>query len=441
MARARWRRGPASRTRRGSSPPRPRGYPRQGCRIRPGPGRAPGDTEYCARRRGSAPRDTLLRRWPRAARRQTRLSHAGLPHDARHLAVPRLDLREQIEERGQLAGASDEATEPAPALIQTRAARPGTEERVHDNRLGFSADGDRPAGLEPGVAFHEPRGGVADQDDPRLGELLQPRGQVRGVAHRGVVHAQVVADGAHHHEAGVRAHPELEGYLLAGVEPQRPFRKRAPDPDRGQHRAPRVILVRDRRAEERHEAVAQELVDGALEAVDLAERPLEEGAEQRVHAVGPELLGQYGGADQIAEQHRDRLALAFERAARGQDLLGEVLWRIGFGSPGLDLRANRLPTLQAELRRSGQLGSTLRAGQCQTCPAFQAELGVLGIVVLAPETLHYCALPADRSRDRSDRWRELMLADRKGSRSGLVPLRVTKVTGVSDFLAVTHAMT
>jgi hypothetical protein len=34
-----------------------------------------------------------------------------------------------------------------------------------------------------------------------------------------------------------------------------------------------------------------------------------------------------------------------------------------------------------------------------------------------------------------------MLADRKGSRSGLVPLRVTKVTGVSDFLAITHAMT
>jgi len=44
--------------------------------------------------------------------------------------------------------------------------------------------------------------------------------------------------------------------------------------------------------------------------------------------------------------------------------------------------------LQTELRRSGQLGSTLRAGQCQTCAAFQAELGGRGIVVLAPATLH-----------------------------------------------------
>jgi hypothetical protein len=47
--------------------------------------------------------------------------------------------------------------------------------------------------------------------------------------------------------------------------------QRALDVERGRDRAARRVLERERRAEERHDAVARELDDGALVAVDLFE--------------------------------------------------------------------------------------------------------------------------------------------------------------------------
>ena len=78
--------------------------------------------------------------------------------------------------------------------------------------------------------------------------------------------------------------------------------------------AARVVLVRDGRAEQRHDAVAEELVDGALVAVDLGQHQLESAAHERMHFLRVEPLGQRGEARHVHEQHRDLLALAFERA-------------------------------------------------------------------------------------------------------------------------------
>src|SRR2546425_3214836 len=41
---------------------------------------------------------------------------------------------------------------------------------------------------------------------------------------------------------------------------------------------------------------------------------LEEAVHEDVHSLGAKLLGQGGRADQVAEEDRDRLALAFERS-------------------------------------------------------------------------------------------------------------------------------
>ena len=86
-----------------------------------------------------------------------------------------------------------------------------------------------------------------------------------------------------------------------------------------------MILVRDRRAEERHDAVAGELVDEALEALDA----LGEDREEALHDAAPllrvELLGELHRALHVGEEHRHLLALAFEGGLRLQDLLGEVL--------------------------------------------------------------------------------------------------------------------
>ena len=56
--------------------------------------------------------------------------------------------------------------------------------------------------------------------------------------------------------------------------------------ERGAQRAMGVILVRDRGAEERHHAVAQELVDRALVAVDDAEDHLEAAVHDLVDLFG-----------------------------------------------------------------------------------------------------------------------------------------------------------
>ena len=91
----------------------------------------------------------------------------------------------------------------------------------------------------------------------------------------------------------------------------------------------RVVLVGDRRAEQRHDAVAGVLVDGALEAVNAVGKDQEEAIEDLVPLLGVDLLGELHGPLHVGEQHRHLLALTFESGARGQDLLGEVFRRVG----------------------------------------------------------------------------------------------------------------
>ena len=85
----------------------------------------------------------------------------------------------------------------------------------------------------------------------------------------GVVHPKVVADRTDDHRTGVDPDPDVDlGSLLHR--------------ERGKRGAACVILVSDRGAEEGHEAVAEELVDRALVAVDLREGEREEAVDDAV---------------------------------------------------------------------------------------------------------------------------------------------------------------
>ena len=173
-----------------------------------------------------------------------------------------------------------------------------------------------------------------------------------------------------------------------------PLAERARDAERGERGAPRVILVGQRGAEERHEAVAEELVDGALVAVDLGQGGLEEAVEEDVHGLRPQPFGQRGGADQVAEEHGDRLALAFQRRARGEDPLGEVARRVGIGGVrrrhggprGLD----RAAAGRTEARALRELDAARGTGDRQAGAARDAEARPDGIVVTAATALHAC---------------------------------------------------
>jgi hypothetical protein len=75
--------------------------------------------------------------------------------------------------------------------------------------------------------------------------------------------------------------------------------------DRGPDRTIGVVLVSDRRAEQREDAVAEDLVDTTAEGGDVGDQPLEAGVDQPLHPLGIEVLGQCGVADEVGEDDRD----------------------------------------------------------------------------------------------------------------------------------------
>ena len=92
-----------------------------------------------------------------------------------------------------------------------------------------------------------------------------------------------------------------------------------------------MILVGERRAEERHDPVAHHLVDGALVAVDGLHHALEHGVEELARLLGIAVGEQLHRALEVGEEHGDLLALALEGGLGGEDPLGEVLRRVDVG--------------------------------------------------------------------------------------------------------------
>ena len=73
-----------------------------------------------------------------------------------------------------------------------------------------------------------------------------------------------------------------------------------------------MVLVGERRAEQRHDAVAHHPADGPLVAVDGVHHALEDGVEELPGLLGVAVPDQLGRALDIGEQDGDLLALAFE---------------------------------------------------------------------------------------------------------------------------------
>ena len=78
----------------------------------------------------------------------------------------------------------------------------------------------------------------------------------------------------------------------------------------GADRTLRIVLARDRRPEQRHHRVADELLHGATAALKLGLQQLLIGPEHRIDVLWVERLGASGEADQIGEQDRDDLSFS-----------------------------------------------------------------------------------------------------------------------------------
>ena len=204
-------------------------------------------------------------------------------------------------------------------------------------------DAQRPAGAldlelaqvgEREVALDERRRVLGEVGLAGLGELLHALRQADRVADRGVVHGQVLADRAHDHLAGVEAHADREAEPLLAAELRRVGGELLLQVKRRVAGALGVVLVGDRGAEQRHDAVAGELVDRALEAVDALAEDREEALHDLPPLLGVASLGELHRAHHVGEQHRHLLALALQGALAGADLLGEVLGDVEARSGG-----------------------------------------------------------------------------------------------------------
>ena len=289
---------------------------------------------------------------------EPRLADARLAHNQHHLALSRLGAPEAILQDLKLALAPHERREPPLGLDVepgARDARGHHEPRRH--RLALPLERERPQGPGLEVAADGALDRFGDDDLARGRRLQEPGGHVGGVPDRGVVHAEVAADAADHHQARVEAlaHLELDAALLLELGAIAGHGRA--DTEGRVHRSLRVILVGDGRAEQRHDPVAEELVHGALVPVHLGQHQLEGAGHEGVDLLGIEARGDRGEAGDVHEEHRDLLALALQRGPGGEDVLGKVLGGVRLRgrrtTRGRRVSGDRLAALEAEAGAPG----------------------------------------------------------------------------------------
>ncbi len=160
---------------------------------------------------------------------------------------------------------------------------------------------------------------------------MSASGQVRGLADGGVVHVQIAADGAHDDLAGVQTDTDLHLDAVGAPDTFGVALHRLLHAKRGVAGAHRMVLMGQRRAEERHDSVPHHLVDRALVAVNRLHHVLEHGVEQLACLLGISIREKFHRSLQVSEEDRDLLPLTFQSGLGGEDLFGEVFGSVRLG--------------------------------------------------------------------------------------------------------------
>ena len=139
---------------------------------------------------------------------------------------------------------------------------------------------------------------------------------MRGLAYCGVFHAQVAADTADHDLPGIDPNANLDGYPVRGEH------LLGVAPDGILHAQGRVasshgvVLLRKRRTEQRHDAIAHHLVDGAVVVVHGLHHAFDHRLEQGARLLRIAFGEQLHRALQVSEQDRNLLSLALDCGLR-----------------------------------------------------------------------------------------------------------------------------
>ena len=246
---------------------------------------------------------------------EARLAHPRGPEDGEEVAgaLPHSASERVGEEHPLAAAADDRRLEPrrVPGRV-----RMNLEQPVGGDRLVLALHGQRLERLhDDGVAGEAVRH-LADEDLAGRGRLLEALGDVDRLArHEALGTARVAGDHltAGHSRAHGDAHAEvaLELFVELG--------QRVAELDDRPQRAQRVVLVDDRRAEDGHDRVADELLHRP--AVALEDRP--HAREVAIHdpaqLLGVVALAHAGPVGHVREDDRDGLAHARARRLRRRE--------------------------------------------------------------------------------------------------------------------------
>ena len=226
------------------------------------------------------------------------------------------DLAQRLVDRRQLLVAADDRACRAARTLPSRPSR--GDEPVGGDALALALELQRLDRLDLDRVAHQPVGHLAEVDLVRRRRLLEPRGDVDGVAGgqllvgRGVV----VGDDL----AGVDAGAVGELDAVARQQVLVDVAQRRLHAGRRAHRAQRVVLVRARQAEHGHDRVADVLLDLAAVARDLGGHRREVALLDLVQRLRVEPLAERGGALQVGEDDGDGLAhLAHRQGRRRRD--------------------------------------------------------------------------------------------------------------------------
>ena len=347
---------------------------------------------------------------------QARLAHPGLADGRHELTVPGASLLEALAELLDLGVPADEAGEPAGRRgLQARSQRADPGELVDLDRGGQALHGHGAQWGHLHEAFGEREGVGRQEDRARIGELLHPRREVGGLADGRVVHAEVGPDRPNDHLAGIQAHAYADRDAVLSPDALGVPLHRLLHAERGVAGADGVVLVRQRRAEEGHDAIAHHLVHRPLVAVDGRHHVLDDGIEELARLLGVAIGEELHGALEVGEEDGDLLALAFQGGLRGEDLLGQVLGVYESGAGNLVVGVVRSGAAHwPQNLFSGGLAAP-QDGQVEASGAAHSPQNFMPVAFSCWHRRHFMPSPSGESgRERSDGCRELSLAGGRG---------------------------
>jgi hypothetical protein len=233
---------------------------------------------------------------------------------------------------------------------------------------------------------------------------------------------QIVADAGNDDLARIDADPDHHRHAVAALDLVGIARDVFLHPQRRITGAHGMILVRQRRAEQRHETVAHDGVDGALVAVHGLDHALEHRVEKLLHVLRITVGDHLHRAFDVGEQHCDQLALAFECGARDENLIGDVLGRVILGRSEAQIlfdRPQRMSALQAESGRRGDLAAAIAAASGQRSCTLLAEPRLSGVLVLTFRAFH--STPQIKIHDKTQAGSNTKLPSRSIGNKAIVP--------------------